>query len=193
MTRARNQPESDPLPANDRVCLGVITGVRGLGGEVRIKSFTDVPEDVAAYGPLSDDAGRRFCIRTTGCGKGSVFARIDGVLDRTGAESLKGLRLYVPRAALPRPEDDEYYHADLIGLRAELAGGCTLGTVLAVHDAGAGASLEIVGPTGSPVMLPFTRRAVPEVDLAGGRLVVDPPDGVLGPAPRNGRSDGDRR
>src|SRR5258707_8968878 len=111
--------------------------------------------------------------------KGVVVCRVGGVTDRDSAEVLRGLRLYLPRAALPPTAEEEYYHADLIGLQALLADGTTLGQVRAVHDFGAGDTLEIVRPAGPPAMVPFTRAIVPVVDLAAGRLVVDPPPGLL--------------
>ncbi len=170
---AANRPEA-------RVCVGVITGARGLKGEVRVRSFTARPEDVGAYGPLSDEAGTRTLkLKVTGPAKDAVFARVEGVADRTAAEALKGMRLYVARDALPEAAEDEFYHADLIGLRVEAvgeAGPAAWGAVKAVHDFGGGALLEIERPDGTTVMLPFTKAAVPEVDIAGGRLVVAPPE-----------------
>jgi len=171
---AANRPEA-------RVCVGVITGARGLKGEVRVRSFTARPEDVGAYGPLSDEAGTRTLkLKVTGPAKDAVFARVEGVADRTAAEALKGVRLYVARDALPEVAEDEYYHADLLGLRVEVAGGGgrteAWGAVKAVHDFGGGPLLEIERPDGTTVMLPFTKAAVPEVDIAGGRLVVAPPE-----------------
>ncbi len=159
-----------------RVCLGVVAGVHGVRGLVRIKSFTEAPEDLVAYGPLTDEAGtRRFEVRLKGRAKGGLLAEIAGLDDRTAAEALKGTRLYVDRAALPAPEEEEYYHADLIGLRVEDRAGRDLGRVAAVHNFGAGDLLGIEGPEGAERLLPFTKAVVPEVDLAAGRLVVEPP------------------
>jgi 16S rRNA processing protein RimM len=163
-----------------RVCLGVVTGPHGVRGLVRVKTFTAEPEGIAAYGPLEDEAGtRRFAIELVGKAKGVVLARLAGIADRDAAEELKGLRLYVRREALPPPEEEEFYHADLIGLAAELEDGSVLGRVAAVHEYGAGDSLELVRPGGQVVMVPFTRAIVPTVDVAGGRLVVVPPPGLL--------------
>ncbi len=178
--------------AGDLVRVGRIVGARGLKGEVRIASFTAKPGDVAAYGPVRDEAGTHsFKVTVLGEAKGQIMARLSGITDRTAAEALKGLYLHVPRRALPPTKDGEYYHADLIGLRAELVGGGILGTVTAVHDYGAGASLEVARAAGgATVMVPLTARAVPVVDVAGGRLVIDPPDGLLESPepPRNERS-----
>jgi 16S rRNA processing protein RimM len=163
-----------------RVCVGVVTGAHGVRGAVRLKSFTAEPEDVAGYGPLEDERGeRRFALRVLGNAKGVLIAAISGVDDRDRAEALRGLRLYLPRSALPPTEKDEYYHADLIGLDAALRDGTPIGSVRAVHDFGAGDTLEIERAEGQPVMVPFTRAVVPLVDLDAGRLVVDPPPGLL--------------
>src|SRR3954451_19001699 len=166
-----------------RVCVGVVTGAHGVRGAVRLKSFTAEPEDVAAYGPLQDERGERhFALRLIGSGKGVLIAAISGIEDRDRAEALRGLRLYLPRSALPPLEEEEYYHADLIGLEAVLADGISIGTVRAVHDFGAGDTLEIERVEAQPVMVPFTRSVVPVVDLDAGRLVVDPPPGLLEPS-----------
>ncbi len=175
--------------AADLVCLGVVTGPRGLHGEVRIRSFTADPADVARYGTLYDEtSGRAFRVRVTGGAKGQLVARIEGVDDRDAAEALKGVRLHVPREALPETGGEEYYPADHVGLRADLAAGAAgeaLGTVRAVYDFGAGPVLEIAGERCGVVLVPFTRAVVPEVDVAGGRMVVDPPPGLLD-APEDG-------
>ena len=163
-----------------QVCVGVVTGPHGVQGAVRIKSFTEAPEDVARYGPLGDESGdRRFELRLIGAGKGVVLARLSGVDDRNQAEALRGQRLYLARAALPQPEAEEYYHADLIGLEAVLGDGTPVGRVRAIHDFGAGDTLELERPGAPPVMVPFTRAVVPSVELAAGRLVLDPPPGLL--------------
>jgi 16S rRNA processing protein RimM len=162
--------------ANTRVCLGVITGARGLKGELRVKSFTGKPMDVAAYGPLTDkDGGRTFDLRPVSMVRGLVIARLHGIQTVEAAQALKGTRLYVDRGALPKAEEGEFYHADLIGLEAGDTQGRALGTVTAVHDYGAGTMLEIGGGGHGEMMIPFNRQAVPTVDLEGGRVVIDPP------------------
>lgn len=164
----------------DRVCLGAVTGAHGVRGLVKVKPFTENPDDVAAYGPVEDEpGGRRFALAVTGRQKDAVIVRVDGVTDRDAAEALRGTRFYVARSALPEPADGEFYHADLIGLAVVTAGGETLGRVTAMHDFGAGDLIEYVGADGKPRMLPFTEAAVPEVDIAGGRIVVDPPEGLV--------------
>jgi len=161
------------------VLLGVITGAHGTKGEVRLKSFTAEPDAIARYGPLEDERGERCALRLSGRVRGQLIARIEGVADRDAALRLKGVQLYVARAALPPTAEEEYYHADLIGLTVVLKDGTALGRVRAVHDFGAGDSLEVEKPDGGVVLVPFTDSVVPEVDLAAGRLVVDPPAGLL--------------
>ena len=163
-----------------RVCVGVVTGPQGVQGAVRIKSFTEVPEDVAGYGPLEDETGRRqFDLHLCGVAKGVLIARLRGIEDRDQAEALRGLHLYLSRSALPQPEAEEYYHADLIGLEAVLGDGTPVGRVRAIHDFGAGDTLELARSGAPPVMVPFTRAVVPRIELAAGRLVLDPPPGLL--------------
>ena len=165
------------------VLIGIVTAPHGVGGAVRIKSFTERPKDIAGYGPLADAAGRCFALRLVGAGKGVLIARLDGVEDRNRAEGLRGLRLYLPRSALPPAAAEEFYHADLIGLAAVLGDGRVLGRVRAVHDFGAGDTLEIERREAPPAMVPFTRAIVPLIDLDAGRLVIDPPPGLLDDAP----------
>jgi 16S rRNA processing protein RimM len=172
-----------------RVCVGAFAGAHGVRGAVRLKSFTTIPEDIASYGSLEDEAGtRRFRIRVTGEAKGTLIARIDGIADRDAAQALKGIRLYVDRDSLPEPEEDEFYHADLVGLEVELPDGTPFGKVRGVADHGAGDVIEISRPGAPAVLTPFTRAAVPVVDIAGGRIVFDPPEEVDGEDGRGGGS-----
>jgi len=162
-------------PSGRRICLGVIVGAHGVRGLVRIKSFTADPGNLTAYGPLGDEAGTRtFTVSVVGRAKGVLLARIEGVDNRTAAEVLRGTRLYVDRAALPPPQEEEYYHADLIGLAACDPQGAPLGRVAAVHNYGAGDVLEIAGEAGHSLLVPFTRATVPQIDIPGGRIVVRP-------------------
>ena len=162
---------------DERLCVGVIAGAHGVRGLVKIKSFTEDPANLTAYGPLTDESGaRRYQVAVTGRAKGVLLARIEGVGDRDAARALRGARLYVARAALPEPEDEEYYHADLIGLAVEDRAGAPLGRVAAVQNFGAGDILEIERPDQGTLLVPFTKAAVPLVDPAGGRVVVEPPE-----------------
>lgn len=162
------------------VCVGVIVGAHGVRGAVRVKSFTAEATAVTSYGPLTDEAGeRRFALTAIGQTRGAVLAVVEGVADRNAAEALRGVRLYADRAMFPEPEADEFYHADLIGLAAERGDGVRLGTVRAIANHGAGDMIEIALDAGGAAILPFTKAVVPVVDLAGGRLVVDPPQDLL--------------
>ena len=159
-----------------------MVGAHGVKGLVRVRPFTAEPESIACYGAVQDESGRRLTLEAVGRAKGAVLARVEGVADRNQAEALKGTRLYVERRALPAIEEaDTYYHVDLIGLLAETPEGQALGRVTAVHDFGAGDVLEIEPPLetggkrGESLLVPFTREAVPEVDLRQGRAVVRPP------------------
>ncbi|HEY1720041.1 MAG TPA: ribosome maturation factor RimM [Magnetospirillaceae bacterium] len=162
----------------ERLLVGAVVGAQGLGGLLRVKSFTDNPADLAAYGPVDMEAANgtvtKVTLQVTGTAKGVVIVKASGVADRTQAEALKGARFFVDREALPEADDDEYYLEDLIGLTAELEDGTRYGRIKAVYDFGAGTILEIDTPDGS-VMLSFSEEAVPEVDLEGKRVIVAPP------------------
>ncbi len=162
--------------SSDRVLLGVVAAPHGVRGLVRIKSFTDDPMKLAAYGPLSDEAGKKvYRVEALSAARGAVLARIEGVADRTAAEAIRGLRLYVERNQLPDAGEREWYEADLIGLAAVGRDGKDWGKVVAFHDFGAGSVMEVSGGA----MLPFTDEAVPEIDVEGGKVVIDPPAGLL--------------
>ncbi|WP_337877112.1 ribosome maturation factor RimM [Elioraea sp.] len=169
----------------DRVLLGRFGRPHGVRGLLRVQSFTADPADIAAYGPLADETGTRtFRLRVVQPGAMPVVA-VEGVADREAAARLTGTALYVPRDRLPPPGEEEFYHADLIGLAVEDGAGRRLGTVASVNDHGAGAFLEIdmatAGRGAQPLLVPFTRAAVPVVDLAARRLVVAPPAEVIVP------------
>lgn len=161
-----------------RILLGRIAGAHGVRGELRVRSFTGEPADIASYGPLEDAKGeRRFALTVRGSVRGSeLIARIAGIDDRNAAEALKGTELYVDRDRLPpTATDGEYYEADLVGLRVEAQDRAAIGTVRSVADFGAGPVLEIAKTGGGELYLAFTDAMVPVVDVAGGRLVVVPP------------------
>jgi 16S rRNA processing protein RimM len=172
---------TDPHGEAERVCVGAVAGAFGVRGEARIKSFCAEPEAISSYAPLTDEAGTRvFELTLMRPVKGGFAGRISGVVTREDAEALKGLRLFAPRDALPSLPDDEFYHADLVGLEVVDTGGKRLGTVRGVYDFGAGDLLEILGGgLRQSVMVPFTRAAAPTVDLAAGRIVIDPPLGIF--------------
>jgi 16S rRNA processing protein RimM len=161
-------------PRKRRVLIGHIVGAHGVRGEVLIKSYTAAPQDIASYGPLTDEtSGRALAITLVRVTAKGVVARVNGVTDRAAAETLKGLRLYVERDQLPEPAPGEYYHADLIGLPAASPDGTTIGQVVALHNYGAGDLLEIqLESSRETELVPFTHAFVPEVDVAGGRVVI---------------------
>jgi 16S rRNA processing protein RimM len=166
---------------SELILVGVITGAKGIQGELRIKAFTAKPDDLFSYGPLSNEAGNQsYKGRITGHAKDQLIARFKGCDSRTKADELKGVKLYIQRDALPEPDDDEYYYSDLEGLKAELIDGSEFGIIRSVLDAGAGASLEIETPNGE-ILVPFTKDAVPVVDMTKGLVVIDPPDGLMEP------------
>jgi 16S rRNA processing protein RimM len=163
-----------------RVCVGQIGAPHGVHGAVRIRAFTEDPLAIARYGALeSEDGSRQFEIERVHTGSRGLVARLAGISDRTAAQLVTNLRLYVPRDRLPGLDDDTYYHADLIGLAVVARGGATLGRVTAVHDFGAGHMLEVAPASGPAVLLPFTKSAFPVVDIAGSRMVADIPRGLM--------------
>lgn len=161
-----------------RVLLGRIGSAHGIKGSVRIAPFTADPLAIAAYGPLSTDRpGLTVTITDAKLMKATVIARLAGISDRNAAEALNGTELYIDRAALPAPEDeDDFYVADLIGLEARREDGTVLGTVLAVPNYGAGDLVEIGdAATGQSELYPFTKAVIPAVSIAGGHITVVPP------------------
>lgn len=165
------------------VLMGIFGAAVGLKGEVRLKSYTQDPVDIAEYSPLLARDGRSFEIISVREANEVVVVRVKGVTTREAAEALTNLELFVPRENLGDTEDeDEFFHADLIGLRAETETGETLGTVAALYDFGAGDMIEIRPARGKPRVYPFTKAIVPIVDIAGGRVVIAPPAEVDGDA-----------
>jgi 16S rRNA processing protein RimM len=170
--------------AKRRILLGVIGRPHGVRGLLRVLSHTEDPASLAEYGPLDDGAGRHFVLRWRGEGIAAVSELVGGrevpVADRDAAARLTNTRLYVERDRLPEPGENEFYLADLNGLAVFDVAGMRIGAVSQVHDYGAGASLEIARDGGGPMLVPFTRAAVPQIDIAGGRIVVVPPVEVAG-------------
>lgn len=167
------------MPSN-LICIGAIAGSFGVQGEVRLKSFCSEPTDIAAYGPVfTEDGQTSYKITLTRPVAGGLGARLTGVATKEQADDLRGVNLYVDKARLPKLPDDEFYHADLIGLTAFDTGGVELGRIHAVHNHGAGDLLEITGPTlKTSLLLPFTHAVVPTVDLAAARVIINLPEGL---------------
>ena len=165
----------------ERVCVAQIGAAHGIRGEVKLWSFTADPLAIKEYGPLeTEDGAAQYKIESLRTAKDHLVVRFSGIDDRNAAERLTNVRLFVPRTRLPAAEADEFYHADLIGLKAIDAKGNEFGTVIAVQNFGAGDLLEIKIPNGSEtVLMPFTVTTVPTVDVAGGRIVIDPPLGLF--------------
>lgn len=167
----------------DRVVVAQFGAAHGVRGEVRLKSFTEDPLAVGRYGPLAADDGRSFVIASArpaaGTAPDMLVVRVEGVTTRDQAAALNGIELSVARSRLPETEPEEFYHADLIGLDASMKDGAGAGTVIAVRNFGAGDLIEIAPVRGPTFLVPFTRAAVPEVDIARGRIVIDPPPGLL--------------
>jgi 16S rRNA processing protein RimM len=164
-----------------RICLGQIGAAHGVRGEVRLRSFTSDPAAIADYGPLETEDGRVFEIETMRPAKDHFVARLSGIRDRNAASALANTKLYVPRERLPQTEEpDEFYHADLVGLAVVDRAGKSLGTVIAIHNFGAGDLIEVRTETGGNTeLVPFDTTHVPAVDIASGKIVVDPPQGLF--------------
>jgi 16S rRNA processing protein RimM len=171
-------------PGAGLVLLGRIGAAQGLRGEVRIATFTESPENIAVYGPLVDTKGRSFTIEALRPLKDAlVVARLAGVNDRSAAEALSGVELYVEKARLPEPDADEWYYDDLIGLKAIAPDGAQIGEIAAVQNFGAGDLLELrLAENRRTVFVPFTEAAVPEVDISAGRVIVVMPEEIDEPA-----------
>ena len=167
-----------------QVCVARIGAAHGVRGQVKLWTFTEDPFAVTQYGPLSTkDGSRRFEVAQAREGKGHLVATLKGVTSRNEAERLNGLELYVAREKLPATDEDEYYHADLVGLAAVTAANAPLGRVIAIHNFGAGDIVEIAPANGATMLLPFSSAVVPTVDFAGGRVVIELPDEVEGDDP----------
>ena len=163
------------------ICVARIGAAHGVRGAVKLWTFTEDPLAVKRYGPLlTKDGARQFEVTHAREAKGHLVATLKGVSTREQAERLNGIELYIAREKLPATSEDEYYHADLIGLAAVTAANKPLGRVIAIHNFGAGDIIEIAPPRGATMLLPFTNAVVPLVDLGGGRVVIDLPDEIEG-------------
>ena len=163
------------------ICVARIGAAHGVRGAVKLWPFTEDPLAVMDYGPLTTkDGARQFEVTHARAAKDHLVATFKGVATRSEAEKLNGIELYVPREKLPATDDDEYYHADLIGLAAVNAADEPLGRVVGIHNFGAGDIIEIAPPRGPTLLLPFTNAVVPTVDLKGGRVVIELPKEIEG-------------
>jgi len=175
----RKSTSSSPAIApQDLVLVGRFGAAHGVRGEIRLKSFTGNPEAIADYAPLYDKTGtRKFVLTSLRHVREDMFvARVEGVASRNEAEALVNLDLHADKAQLPEPDEDEFYHSDLIGLAAMLEDGTRIGDVLNVLNFGAGDILEVKPAQGGETLLyPFTKAVVPVIDVAGRRVVIAPP------------------
>lgn len=181
MPRSR-PPEAGLNDPKDWICLAVIGAPKGVRGAVRVTCYNENPKEIATYGPLhAGPGGKALSVRVIESAKpGQIVVKIAGIEDRDAAAALNGTRLFVPREVMPAPEEDEFYHHDLIGLGVVHTDGRELGTVRALIDNGAGHVVEVLDSDGrDSFFVPFTLEVVPTVDLAAGRIVVDPPAGLL--------------
>ncbi|MES2750384.1 MAG: ribosome maturation factor RimM [Pseudomonadota bacterium] len=174
------------MTRDTRICVARIGAAHGVRGEVKLWPFTEDPMAVIDYGPLSSkDGARQFEVVRARVAKDHLVAVLKGIATREDAERVNGIELYIARSSLPATEAGEYYHADLIGLRAIDARGNAIGKVFAVHNFGAGDIIEIAPPQGPTLLLPFTDAVVPTVDLAGGNVVIELPSEIEGDSPRD--------
>ena len=168
----------------EKVCVARIGAAHGVRGAVKLWTFTEDPFAVKDYGPLSTKDGlKHFEVASAREAKDHLVATFKGVTTRDEAERLNGIELYIPRERLPATEDDEYYHADLIGLDAVTTADEPLGRVIAIHNFGAGNIIEIAPESGTTILLPFSNAVVPTVDIAGGRVVIALPEEIEGDDP----------
>lgn len=176
--------------AENLVCVAVIAGAHGVHGAVKVKSYTQIPEDFSAYGPLLNENGEIILTPKNPRPVGNAFTmRSPEITSREQALAMKGVLLYVPRDSLPiiEDEDDFYYYSDLVGLDVKTSDGKRAGTVKAVHEFGAGDMLEIQPPKSAEKQAswfhPFTKLAVPKIDLKAGRIVIHVEEAVIGHDP----------
>ena len=155
------------------ICVAAIAGAFGVKGEVKVKSFTQNPADCLAYGPLLDAEGVPVLTPLSHRSvKDALAVRAQEVTTREAAEGLKSTKLYIRRAALPEPDEDEFYFSDLVGLDVKTTDGKRMGKIIAVHEFGAGDMLEIKPKQGASFFHPFTKMATPKVDLDAARVVI---------------------
>ncbi len=165
------------------VLLGVFGAAQGVRGEVRVKSYTDDPKAIGAYGALTDRAGARvFVFETLRPLKDDMLvARVKGIATRDAAQALTGVEIFARRDQLPPPDADEFYYDDLVGLAAVTREGAALGRVVALSNFGAGDILEVAPENGGEtLLLPFSKTVAVEIDFTGGRIVIEPPQEVAG-------------
>lgn len=175
-----HQPSASP----DRLIeMGVFSVPHGVRGQIKLRSFTEIPEDIAGYSPLQDSKGHCYRLAVEGHAGNMLIVSVDGVSDRNAAEKLKNITLYVPRSALPKLRKGEYYHEDLVGLKLSTADGTAFGEILSVHNFGAGTLVNIRLARGGEEYLPFNPAVFPEIDIEKKSAVIAPPQIISSIAP----------
>lgn len=171
------QPASaEQTDKNSRlIAMGIISTAHGIRGDVKLRSFTAVPEDITAYGPLQDKSGKQYIVKLKGGAGDALIASIAGVTTREAAEALRNTELFIPRTALPTTKQGEYYHEDLVGLTLLTHTGKKYGTITAIHNFGAGDLAAIARESGEE-LLPFTRAIFTQIDLKVGTCIIVPPE-----------------
>jgi 16S rRNA processing protein RimM len=177
MVKSDKQDTNHQPPASERrlIEMGVFGAPHGVRGQIKLRSYTEIPEDIIAYGPLSDMHGQSYTLTLHGEAGDMLIASVEGIADRNAVEKLKNMKLYVPRSALPKPKKGEYYHEDLTGLQVITAEGKPFGTILSVHNFGAGTLVNIALTVGGEEYMPFNPAVFPKVDIAGKTATIDPP------------------
>ena len=174
------------MAKTEKICNTRIGAAHGVRGAEKQKTKTEDPLAVKDYGPLStQDGARHFELTSAREAKDHLVVTFKDVTTRNDAERLNGVELYISREQLPETENDEYYHADLIGLDAVTTANEPLGRVVAIHNFGAGDIIEIAPPAGTTMLLPFSNAVVPTVDIAGGRVVIELPAEIEGDDPQH--------
>jgi 16S rRNA processing protein RimM len=163
-------------PSSSLICLGVITAAHGVRGQVKLKSFTAHPKDIASYGELHDAQGRAYCLTVITCNNDTVIASIKGIEDREAAEKLRNIELFIERSKLPEPSGNEYYYNDLVGLAVVTESGAAYGQVTGIHNFGAGDIVDIRHISGKEECMPFNKATFPVIDMKNKTLVISPPE-----------------
>ena len=165
--------------SNHLVPLAIISGAHGIRGQVKLHALTADPLDIVSYGILQDKSGKEYDLKIVSCNNDIVIAEIKGITTRNESEALRNVKLFVPRSALPEPEDDEYYLEDLIGCNVITENGDNFGLVSNITNFGAGDIVEIkLANTGEKELFPFTKATFPKIDTKNQRITINPPENV---------------
>ena len=171
----------------------MIVAPQGIGGHFKVKPFTEAPKSLSVYGPVTTDNGQQLMLQILSINsKGLAIARANGVDSRDAVESLRGVTLYVARESLPEPSDGEFYHADLLGMVVKTQDGAALGSLLAIHDFGAGEVAELAPRKGPTIMVPFGGDRLIAVDVAAKELCLSVPEGLLDETNAGDETSGDK-